>query len=109
MQSTLYDGLETIEQVIERFRDSFPGATDAQLRTNIFTPNRRRFDALGELQPGWRRFEIADGMIDLFEASVLAIADELGVQVRWIDSWFYHPAHRRDSLRLERAAFAGAR
>jgi hypothetical protein len=33
---------------------------------------------------------IADGMIDLFEASVLAIADELGVQVHWIDSWYYH-------------------
>jgi len=90
LQSPLYDGLETIEQVIEQFRDSFPGATDAQLRTSIFTPNRRHFDARGVLQPGWRRFEIADGMVDLFEASVLAIADELAVQVYWIDSWFYH-------------------
>lgn len=90
LQSPLYDGLVTLEQVIEMFRDSFPGATDAQLRTNIFGPNRRHFDARGELQPGWRRFEIADGMVDLFEASVLAVADELGVQVHWIDSWFYH-------------------
>jgi hypothetical protein len=90
LQSPLYDGLETVEEVIEQFRDSFPGATDAQLRTHIFTPNRRHFDARGELQPGWRRFEIADDMIDLFEASVLAVADELGAQVHWIDSWFYH-------------------
>jgi hypothetical protein len=87
---SLYDGLETLDQVIEQFRDSFPGATDAQLRAAIYTPNRRHFDARDQLLPGWRRFEIADGMIDLFEASVLAIADELGVEVHWIDSWFYH-------------------
>lgn len=90
LQSPLYDGLETEAQVIEQFRDSFPGATDAQLRANIVTANRRNFDARGELHPGWRRFEIADGMVDLFEASVLAIADEIGAQVHWIDSWFYH-------------------
>jgi hypothetical protein len=89
-QHPLFDGLETLEDVIEQFRDSFPGATDAQLRTSIYTPNRRHFDARDQLLDGWRRFEIADGMIDLFEASVLAIADELGVQVHWIDSWFYH-------------------
>jgi hypothetical protein len=66
--------------VIEQFRDSVPGATDAQLRTRIYEPNRRHFDALGRLLPGWRRFEIADGMIDLIEASVLAVSDELGVE-----------------------------
>jgi hypothetical protein len=87
---TVYDGLETADQVIDQFRDSFPGADDAALRRAIVDPNRRHFDARDRLHPGWRRFEIADGMIDLFEASVLAVADELGVQVHWVDSWFYH-------------------
>ena len=84
---TLYDGLETLDQVIDQFRDSFPGADDATLRRLIFDPNRRHFDASGRLLAGWRRFVIVDDMIDLFEASLLAVADELAVPVHWIDSW----------------------
>ncbi len=86
----LYDGLETLDQVIDQFRDSFPGADAAALRRHIYDPNRRHFDASDKLLDGWRRFVIADDMIDMFEASILAVADELGVPVHWIDSWYYH-------------------
>lgn len=86
----LYDGLETEEQVIEQFKDSFPGATEAQLRRHIIEPNRRHFDARGRLRDGWRRFEIAESLVDIFETFIQAVADELDVPLSWIDSWYYH-------------------
>ena len=86
----IYQGLETEAQVIEQFRDSFPGATDRQLRQRIIEPNRRHFDALGRLRDGWRRFEIAETMVDIFETYIQAVAAELDVPLYWIDSWFYH-------------------
>jgi hypothetical protein len=86
----LYDGLETEEQVIEQFRDSFPGATDSQLQRNIIRPNRTHFDASGRLRDGWRRFEIAETMVDVFETYIQAVAAELDVPLFWVDSWYYH-------------------
>jgi hypothetical protein len=90
LQFPLYDGLETDVQVIAQFKDSFPGADDAELRRRIIDPNRRHFDARGRLRDGWRRFTIDDGMVDLFQAAILAATDELGVDITWIDTWFYH-------------------
>ena len=87
---TIYEGLETEAQVIDQFKDSFPDASDGDLRRLIVKPNKRHFDARGRLRDGWRRFELDDGMVDLFEAYVLAVADELDARVSWIDSWFYH-------------------
>ena len=87
---TIYEGLETEAQVIDQFKDSFPGATDDDLRRLIIKPNQRHFDARGVLRDGWRRFELDDGMVDLFETYVMAVADELEARVSWIDSWFYH-------------------
>jgi hypothetical protein len=87
---SLYDGLETEEQVIDQFKDSFPGATEAQLRRQIIEPNRRHFDARGRLREGWRRFEIAETMVDIFETFIQAVAAELDVPLSWIDSWYYH-------------------
>lgn len=86
----LYGGLETEAQVIEQFRDSFPGASDRQLRRHIIEPNRRHFDARGRLRDGWRRFEITETMVDLFETYIQAVAAEIDVPLFWIDSWFYH-------------------
>jgi hypothetical protein len=86
----LYQGLETDEHVIAQFRDSFPGSTADQLRQRIIVPNRRHFDASGRLRDGWRRFEIAETMVDIFETYIQAVAAELDVPLFWIDSWFYH-------------------
>lgn len=86
----LYQGLETEEQVIDQFRDSFPGSTDRELRQLIIEPNRRHFDARGRLRDGWRRFEIAATIVDIFETYIQAVAAELDIQLFWIDSWFYH-------------------
>ena len=86
----LYDGLETEAQVIEQFRDSFPGADGPTLRRRIIDPNRAHFDARGRIRDGWRRFEIVDDMVDIFETYIHAVAAELDVPIFWIDSWFYH-------------------
>jgi hypothetical protein len=88
--TTAHEGLETAAQVIEQFRDSFPGADDAELRRRIIDPNRRHFDANDQLRDGWRRFEIVDDMVDLFETFTLAVAEELDATVSWVDSWYYH-------------------
>ncbi len=87
---SLYEGLETEDDVIEQFRDSFPGATARQLRRQIIEPNRRHFDARGRLRDGWRRLELTESMVDIFETYIHAIAAELDVPISWIDSWYYH-------------------
>jgi hypothetical protein len=86
----VYQGLETEEQVIAQFRDSFPGATADQLRRRIIQPNRRHFDARGYLRQGWRPFVIEETMVDIFETYIQAVAAELDAPLSWIDSWFYH-------------------
>ncbi len=87
---SLYDGLETEAQIIDQFKDSFPGATDAELHRRIIEPNRRHFDARGRLRDGWRRFDIAEETVDIFETYIQAVAAELDVPLYWIDSWYYH-------------------
>jgi hypothetical protein len=91
--TAMYDGLESKKDVIAQFEDSFPGAEDDELEKRIIEPNKREFDALGNLKSGPRRFVIDDGMVDLFQASILAVTDELGLAVTWVDSWFYHLRH----------------
>lgn len=87
---SLYDGLMNEEDVIAQFRDSFPGASEPRLRQKIIEPNRRQFDARGTLRDGWRRFEIAEDMVDIFETYIHAVTAELDVPLTWIDSWHYH-------------------
>lgn len=89
----IYAGLQTEAQVIAQFEDSFPGASAAVLRQKIVVPNRRHFDGRGMLRDGWRRFEIAESTVDLFETFVHAVADEVGAPVAWVDSWYYHVHH----------------
>jgi len=86
----VYRGLVTEADVIDTFRDSFPGASDAELRRRIIQPNRRHFDASGELNKDFSRFTITDGMVDLFELWMVAVAAELNVRLHFIDSWYYH-------------------
>ena len=47
-------------------------------------------DLRGRLREGWRRFEIAETMVDIFETFIQAVAAELDVPLSWIDSWYYH-------------------
>jgi hypothetical protein len=87
---TSYGGMETKGDVIDVFRDSFPGATAAERERWIIGPHRRHFDAQGWLRDEFSLFRIEDGMVDIFELWAAAVAAELGVRLHFVDSWFYH-------------------
>jgi hypothetical protein len=83
-------GLLTKEDIIEQFRDSFPGASDTELERRIIRPNSTHFHSDGRLKDGWRKFEIEDDMLDLFETWMELVAAEIDAPISWIDSWHYH-------------------
>jgi hypothetical protein len=83
-------GLLNQDDIIEQFKDSFPGASAADLERRIIRPNRRHFAADGRLKDGWRKFEIEDDMLDLFETWMELVAVEIDAPISWIDSWHYH-------------------
>ncbi|MDP8931025.1 MAG: protein-arginine deiminase domain-containing protein, partial [Actinomycetota bacterium] len=85
-----YGGMLTKEDVVAAFRDSFPGADTAELNRRIIEPNRRHFTADGGLREEFTLFRISDGMVDLFELWIAAVAAELNVRLHFVDSWFYH-------------------
>lgn len=85
-----YGGLRTAQDVIEAFRDSFPGADNVELERRIISPNARHFDSRGFLRQDFARLTIDDDMVDLFELFTAAVAEELNVQIHFVDSWYYH-------------------
>ncbi|MBA4143711.1 MAG: hypothetical protein H0X43_12095 [Nitrosospira sp.] len=87
---TSYGGMRTAQDVIDAFRDSFPGSDAAERERRIIRPNERHFDSHGYLRKDFTRLAIDDGMVDLFELFTAAVADELGVQIHFVDSWYYH-------------------
>lgn len=85
-----YGGMSNKTHVIAAFRDSFPDADAAERDRRIVRPNLRNFDGRGNLKHDFSLFVIEDGMVDLLELFVAAIAAELNVQVHFVDSWSYH-------------------
>jgi len=85
-----YGGMRNKVDVIAAFRDSFPGANAAERERRIYRPNQAHFDAAGYLKKDFSLFRITDGMVDIFELFVVAIAAELDVQLHFVDSWSYH-------------------
>lgn len=85
-----YGGLQTMDDVKDMFKDSFPGANDAELERRIIQPNRRRFDSHGYLRDDHSVIRFDDGMVDLFELFIAAVAAEIGVRLHFVDSWYYH-------------------
>lgn len=61
-----------------------------RVRDLIRTANPGAFLASGRLKNVWTKLEIPEGTVDVFEAWVEAVADELGLRVDWVDGWFYH-------------------
>jgi hypothetical protein len=85
-----YNGIETEEDIIEIFRNSFPGSSDTALKEKIIDPNSQHFDGKGNLKDGTLRFIITDDMVDLFELFILAVIEEVDAIPHFVDSWFYH-------------------
>lgn len=85
-----YGGLRDKVDVIAAFRDSFPGANAAERERRVYRPNRSHFNASGYLKNDFSLFRINDGMVDIFELFVAAIAAGLDVHMHFVDSWSYH-------------------
>lgn len=83
-------GLWSASDVVEAFRDSFPGREDAEIERRVVHANRRKFNASGALNERFSRLVFDDGMVDLFELWMTAVSEELGVTLHFVDSWDYH-------------------
>ncbi len=87
---TSYRGMEDKEDVKAAFKDSFPGADDAELERRLIRPNARHFERDGRLRREFTKLVVADDMVDLFELFTAAVVDQLGVQLHFVDTWYYH-------------------
>jgi hypothetical protein len=84
--------LNSPDDLVEQFRDSFPGVSREDIKKRIVNANRGNFDGVGRWkdEEGALKFVIADDMLDLFETYVELVAAELDVPLFWIDAWHYH-------------------
>ena len=90
-----FRGLNSAGELIEMFRDSFPGASDARLERALLGRNGTAVRSIsgtlgGSFFSDPVQFRINDRMVDLFELWMAAVADELGVRLHFVDTWFYH-------------------
>jgi hypothetical protein len=90
-----FRGLHSTDELLEMFRDSFPGASEARLNREFLRPNRRVAQIVsgtvgqhGQSEPV--QVSLKDRMVDLFELWMVAVAAELGVTIHFVDTWFYH-------------------
>jgi hypothetical protein len=82
--------MQSARDVAEWFRDGFPGESLDEVERRIRNANRRSFDRNGYLRSGWQKIAIPENTVDLFEAYTQIVLEQLGQQVHWVDSWFYH-------------------
>jgi hypothetical protein len=85
-----FGGLRNRNDVIELFKDSFPGATARELERQIILPNAGNFNRAGVLRRPISQFRITDQMADLFELITVAISETAQVEPHFVDTWFYH-------------------
>ena len=85
-----YGGMTTRDDVVAAFKDSFPGASEAELDQHLIRPNGRRFDSNGQLKDTFSQIVVNDDMVDLFELWTAAVAEEIGAQLHFVDTWAYH-------------------
>jgi hypothetical protein len=62
-----------------------------EVMDKIKKANRDAFDDNGNiLSKEWIKIEIPEDTVDMFELYTQLLMDALGLQVHWIDSWYYH-------------------
>ena len=65
------------------------------LRVDLQRDRRRQpahFEPGGQLKAGWRRLQIPERSVDVFEAYAALVLEPLDAPVHWVDSWYYHVA-----------------
>lgn len=85
-----YGGMQNLDDLVDVFRDSFPGESPEQVATRIRLGNARALDARGLLRDEFSQIVIDDGMVDLFELFIAAVVDSIGLTLHFVDSWYYH-------------------
>ncbi|WP_141585658.1 protein-arginine deiminase family protein [Actinomadura sp. WMMA1423] len=80
------------EKLTSAFLDGWPRGTDRrEIRRQIIRANPGAFDSRGFLRgSAWRKLQIPERKVDLFEAWTEAVADRLGYRVSWVEAWYYH-------------------
>jgi hypothetical protein len=74
------------------FADGFPGVSHDDIVKKIKQANASAFRG-DELRPGWHRLSIPEETVDLFELYVALVVASLGLQPKFVDSWYYHLNH----------------
>ena len=85
-----YGGMEGLDDLVEVFRDSFPGQSTEQIAARLRRTNARSLDADGRLRNEFSQIVVVDAMVDLFELFTAAVVDSLGLTLHFVDSWYYH-------------------
>ena len=85
-----YGGMQGVDDLVDVFRDSFPGESTEQVATRLRRTNARSLDARGFLRNEFSQIVIDDAMVDLFELFIAAVVDALGLTLHFVDSWYYH-------------------
>jgi len=66
---------EDIKDVMKLINDANPGV----------------FDQNGNItSKDWARISIPEGTVDVFELYTQVLMESLGLEVHWVDSWYYH-------------------
>jgi hypothetical protein len=81
-----------LDWLAEQFKDGFfPQITDlTRIKENIRRANPGKFMPNGNLRRGWHKIEIPENKVDVFEAYTQIMLESIGVNVHWVDPWYYH-------------------
>lgn len=85
-----YGGMQGLDDLVDVFRDSFPGQTRDQVATRLRRANAGALDSRGLLRNEFSQIVFDDGMVDLFELFIAAVVESLGLTLHFVDSWYYH-------------------
>lgn len=84
-------GESDLDDIAGAFADGFPGVPRAKVAKAIRDANRGRFSGIDRLdEKEWQRIAIPEATVDLFEVFSDALLFSRGLQIHWIDTWFYH-------------------
>lgn len=73
----------------QTFKDGFPGVKDEEIAKRIVKANPSDFRG-DDLRGGWRKLIIPEETVDLFELYIVLAMESIGLDVKFVDSWYYH-------------------
>jgi hypothetical protein len=74
------------------FEDGFPDLSFDDVGKKIRQANASAFRG-NDLRPGWHKLSIPEETVDLFELYIALVVASIGLQAKFVDSWYYHLNH----------------